>query len=409
MTSDRSENHPSSSAERNRSTENPSNTSFSLSRSRSVALLLGGIALFTIFIAYWAVVAEIVQKQFLDGRSIEYFFPTFFTLGILAIGTVLFLAISRFFIARHLESRGRKKETKLLLSLYSYVVWLLTIILMLSTIFADKSIFVASLGLIGVALTFALQKPILNFVGWLTIVFNKPFSVGDCIEVNNLRGYVSSISTMYSTLQLMRPNTMDKSEMIVTIPNEVILTNPVINLTKRLDVYWDAIDVNITYGSNWRKAETLLYEATLHVMRRFITLPAEQARKDRKRYEGVIALLEEARRKLAKGVLRSALSENIETMRTIERESTEELPLPVVRMGFGDSWINLNVLFLTDVRRVAAMKSEVARGFLAAVEKHDDIQIAFPHLQIVYNSRNTNMRKMPRLNEFDDPREPEVP
>lgn len=371
---------------------------------QNALVVLAVLVVLIVFAAYWALIADIVSDRLVAGHSLEEFVAPSINVLLLLLGSFIFLSITRYFIARHLESRGRKRETKAVLTLYSYIVWVLTLFLILAMVFKDLAIFVTSLGLIGVGLTFALQKPILNIVGWLTIVINRHFRVGDCIQVGEHRGFVTAIHSMHTSIQLLRPNTMDKSEMVVTIPNETILTTPVVNLTKRMELYWDALTIQITYESNWRKAETLLYGATLHVMRRFVTIPAEQARKDSKNHSTVIRLLEQARAKLAKGALRESLRDNIETMKTIghQAQTSENLPLPVVRMELSDSGINLNVLFLADIRRVFTMKSEIARGFLAACEKEDDLEIAYPHMQIVYRPGAPRKGSTQKLRDFVD-------
>ncbi len=370
------------------------------SRLAMAALLVAFVILFVVgLVAYSSIIWGLIKEQ-LGGQSFASLVPPLINTIILIFGTLVFLAITRFFIARYLENRGKKKEIKLILTLYSYIVWLLTIILILSTWFKDIGIFLASLGLIGFGLTFALQKPILNFVGWLVLVINKPFNIGDRIEVAGNRGDVISIHAMYTSLQGTRVNSQEKSEQVITFPNEFVLTNPILNYTKRGDLYWDDITIQITYESNWKRAEKVLFDIADGVVKRHIVKPVQAVKNDRKSFEDVLQLLHSASKKLSRGVLKESIQENIETIKTIEQQSGEGIQAPNTRIDLLDSGIGINVLFLTDIRKNRAMRNEIARNFLVATERHSDIELAYPHTQIVYDPRRRGPKNNSRLGEL---------
>jgi len=367
---------------------------------RPFAYFLAAVIVAVMLFLYSALIFDVIFNNILGAPSLENFVPVALNAVFLIIGTWIFLLITKFFIAKHLENRGKKKEIKLILSLYTYVVWTLLIILIASSVFKDFGIFVASLGIIGFGLTLALQKPILNLVGWITVVLNKPFNVGDRIEVSNHRGDVIAINSMYTSMQGTRLNSQEKSEKIITFPNEFILTNPVVNYTKRVELFWEDLTILITYESNWRKAEKILFEITLNVVKKYVTLPVISMKKDKKSFEDALKLLEEASKKLSKGMMKQTIKENIETMKTIEHQNKEDLPDPSVRLQLLDSGIGLNVLFVADIRRITVMRSEIARGFLQELEKHKDIRIAYPHTQIVYDPKNRDMPNSSKMSDF---------
>ncbi len=355
---------------------------------RIVWVFLVSVFLSLLFYFYSHLILEIIFTQFLSGESIATFFPIILNAVFLFIGTWIFLEVTKFFISKYLENKGKKKEIKLIVTLYSYIVWALMLVLIAASLFKDIGLFVASLGLLGFGLTLALQKPILNFVGWLTIVINKPFNVGDRIEVSGHRGDVVAIHTMYSALQGTRLNSQEKSEKIITFPNEFILTYPVINYTKRVDLYWEDMNVTVTFDSNWRKAEKILFDITFAVVKKYVSLPAVSVQRDKKSFEDALKLLEDASKKLSKGFIKESLKENIETMKTIEQQSGATVPEPTIRVDILDSGIGLNVLFQVDIRRIRVMRGEIGRGFLSEISKHSDIKIAYPRMHIVYDGQN---------------------
>lgn len=366
-------------------------------------VLVGLLLIFLVggLFVYSKLILQIISDHFLSGTSFLVLVPVIVNTAVLIVGTLIFLAVTKFLIAKHLENRGKKKEIKLILTLYSYVVWGLTIILILSTWFKDIGIFVASLGLIGFGLTFALQKPILNFVGWLTIVVNKPFNIGDRVEVAGNRGDVVAIHTMYTTIQGTRTAlTHEKGEKIITFPNEFVLTNAIINYTKRVEVSFEDLTIQITYESNWKKAEKLLYNAADEIVKKFVMVPVQSIKKDPKRFEDVIGLLEAASGKLSRGLLKQTIRENIESMKALEQQSKEEIPEPSTRIMLMDSGIGINVLFPADVRKSTTMKSEISRRFLLDAAKHNDIETAYPHMQVVYDPRRRNAKNNSSLRDL---------
>ena len=364
------------------------------------------VAILAIILVYSSLILEIVSTNFFDGNSITNYLPLITQVGFLVFGTWVFLTVTKYFISKHLENRGKKKEIKMIVSLYSYVVWGLMLVLIASTLVKDLGIFLASLGLIGFGLTLALQKPILNFVGWLILVLKKPFNLGDRIEVSGFRGDVVGISIMHTTMQGTRLNSHEKSEQTITIPNELILTTPVMNYTKRFDFYWDDITFVVTYDSNWKKAEGILFDIASKTTKKYVTIPVRSGKGDKKELEDAIMLLKEASKKLSKGILKESLKEKIETMKTIEHQAIEEPPAPHIRVDALDSGIGLNALYLADIRSIRHMKTEITKGFLSEIQKQNDVHIAYPHMQVIYDQKNHQPRLNKKLSEFGEKQEP---
>ena len=367
-------------------------------------ILFAVIVTVVFFYLYGTLIARLITEGLGEGGSLQNLLPVIATTAFIIIDTQIFLMISRFVISKYLESRGRKRQAKAILALYTYVVWLFMIVVLVTSIFKDVGAILTSLGLIGFGITFALQKPIMNFVGWLTVVITHPFTIGDRIEVQGIRGDVISIHTMYTRLQATRADTLEKSEKIVTVPNEQILTNPVINYSRRGDVFWDDITIGITYESNWRKASEILQNVTENTSRKYLKNGIPVTQEEKKSWQEAVSLLRGASKKLKRGILRQAVKEQIEIMKSAESKSEMEMPKPNVQLQFADSSINLNVLYATDLRSVRASKNEITRGFLEETEKRSDIEIAYPHMQVVY-SKNQRMPRpgIPNLKKWENP------
>jgi small conductance mechanosensitive channel len=109
---------------------------------------------------------------------------------------------------------------------------------------------VAGLSVVGFATSFALQGPLSNYAAGATLIFTKPFKVGDIIEVAGETGVVEDMTLPRTLLR-----TVDKT--LVVIPNKHIIGEVIHNYSadKRVD-----IKVGIAYKANADKAIGLLRE-----------------------------------------------------------------------------------------------------------------------------------------------------
>ena len=87
------------------------------------------------------------------------------------------------------------------------------------------STFVAGLGLGGVAIAFAAKDALSHLLGGLTIIIEKPFTLGDWILTPDVEGTVEEI-----TFRSTRIRTF--SQALVTMPNATIANGPITNWSK---------------------------------------------------------------------------------------------------------------------------------------------------------------------------------
>ncbi len=97
---------------------------------------------------------------------------------------------------------------------------LLGVITALGTVGVDVSAMVASLGLTGFALGFALKDTISNLLSGVLILLYQPFNIGHKIKVAGHEGKVKSIDLRYTELE-------SAGERIL-IPNSKLFTDPLV-------------------------------------------------------------------------------------------------------------------------------------------------------------------------------------
>ena len=99
---------------------------------------------------------------------------------------------------------------------------------------------IAGLGISGLALALAAKDTISNFFGALTVLLDRPFKVGDWVDVGNSQGEVIEINLRTTLIRT-------GIDTIITIPNANLVSTPVENYGKRRWRRWQTMvhfDIN---------------------------------------------------------------------------------------------------------------------------------------------------------------------
>ena len=109
---------------------------------------------------------------------------------------------------------------------FGSIVFLIGLSISLNVMSLDKAVasMLAGAGLVGLAIGFAFQDLIINFISGVIIAFKQPFNQGDLIST---KGYVGMIKKMNFRAIMME--TSDGKW--VVIPNRVVLEDAIINYT----------------------------------------------------------------------------------------------------------------------------------------------------------------------------------
>ena len=116
------------------------------------------------------------------------------------------------------------------------------------------TVFAFAGGALAIGLGFGMQNLLKNFVSGLIILFERPFRVGDVLDVGGQRGAVTGVGLRASVLQLW-----DGTETL--IPNSALLENNLTNWTYSNRKVRFAVTVGVAYGSDPRRVTELLSEA----------------------------------------------------------------------------------------------------------------------------------------------------
>ncbi len=120
------------------------------------------------------------------------------------------------------------------------------------------------LGLLSAGIAIALQDLIINLAGWGYILWQRPFKVGDRIEIGPLMGDVIDIGLVeFIMLEIGhtdggRINAEQSTGRLIHVPNGQVFRESLVNAHQGVPFIWNEIPVLITFESNWEKAKGIL-------------------------------------------------------------------------------------------------------------------------------------------------------
>jgi small conductance mechanosensitive channel len=247
-------------------------------------------------------------------------------LGILLVAALV-QAVVRPVLRRVLRSWTRADAFA---ALTGIVIWLVAISAALSVMVGDPRTLLGSVGLIGLALSWALQAPIESFTAWLLNSFRSYYRVGDRIGVGDVFGDVFRIDFLTTTVwEAGGPGKpvqgAQPTGALVTFPNSEVLRANVVNYTRDFPYVWDEVEVSVTNQSD------LVYLGA--VLRRVahVVVGAEMAEPIR-RYRSMLQ--------------RAALDLDV----------SEE---PQIYFSQTDTWTNATIRYLVDARRRRSAASDL--------------------------------------------------
>jgi small conductance mechanosensitive channel len=162
-----------------------------------------------------------------------------------------------------------KAVTKIIEGSAYMVALFVTIFAVLSILDLEKTVtsLLAGAGVIGLALGFAFQEIASNFVSGIFIAFQKPFKIGDIIQIDSLLGTITNIELRTTTVETFQG-------LEVLVPNKRLFTETVTNLTftpkRRVDV-----EIGVSYATPLKEVDQIVREAVKDIRHRMYDRPIE--------------------------------------------------------------------------------------------------------------------------------------
>ena len=190
--------------------------------------------------------------QRMSEKGIDLLLQLLLAIVIWIVGSYLIKTFKKVII-KSMEKKGVDPSLKSFLgSLITAVLYVMLVIITISTIVGQTSSLVAVLGAAGLAIGLALQGSLSNFAGGVLIIIFRPFNVGDFIEMGSMSGTVKEIQIFQTFL-----DTPDNKR--VVIPNGQLSNNSLINYTRtptrRIDMKF-----SVGYNSDIKLVRNLIEE-----------------------------------------------------------------------------------------------------------------------------------------------------
>ena len=156
-------------------------------------------------------------------------------------------------IAKAFTKRGADATlTSFIQSLVTAVLWIILIMVMISTLGINTTSLAALLAAGGMAIGMAMSGTVQNFAGGLILLAFKPFKAGDYIEAQGYAGVVQAINIVSTKIL-----TVDNREII--IPNGALSNGNINNYSARTLRRVD-LKIGLPYGCDANEVRTALMD-----------------------------------------------------------------------------------------------------------------------------------------------------
>lgn len=152
------------------------------------------------------------------------------------------------------DSRTGQHLATLVKNIAAVVLFALGVMAVLSIWQVSITPLLASAGIIGAAVAFASKDTIANFLGGVSVLIDRPYSVGHYIILDGgERGEVVDIG-----LRSTRIKTRD--DVLVTVPNSIMANSKIVNESAPISRFRIRIPVGVAYGTDIHRVEKLLLD-----------------------------------------------------------------------------------------------------------------------------------------------------
>lgn len=242
------------------------------------------------------------------------------------------------------EDKRRRHNLRNLLRL---VFGVLAVIVVFGVVTRDWVSVLFSLGVLGFAVTFALQQPLFSLIGWLYIMVKRPYQVGDRIAIEEMRGDVVSIDFFVTEVWEIDGDLVSSNQpsgRIVTVPNSTVLSSHVVNFYgEGVQYVWNELSIQVAYETDLTFASDLMVQ-------------------------------------VATDLLGDEMAEHVAEYRDRLSETPVELDVnegPSVNVVQGESWVELRLRYLVHPRRGTRVRNALYEDILERFNDHPE-RVMFP-------------------------------
>ena len=151
----------------------------------------------------------------------------------LLLGIFAAKLLTRLVLAALRKTKLEKSAYSLLAPILRWTLYVLVGLTVISWLGIDVTGIVALAGVLTLAISLAVQNALTNVMGGITVLYTKPFTAGDFVEIAGRSGTVREVGLTYTKLA-----TADNK--IVFLPNSEVVSAEIVNFsasgTRRVDI-----------------------------------------------------------------------------------------------------------------------------------------------------------------------------
>ncbi len=289
-----------------------------------------------------------------------------FDIGLFIVVVLVISLVFKLLTKKYIKDNERFYMANKAINLINFI---LIVIILLFSYIENVSYFVTVLGFASAGIAIAMKDLFMSMLGWMVIVFGGSFHVGDRIKVQKdglpYVGDIIDISLLRITIleDITYTTYVEnrRSGRVIFIPNNYVFTTLIANYTHgTLKTVWDGIDLTITFDSNHKKAMYIIKGITQKYSKGYTDIARRSLNKLRSQY--------------------SLKNTNIE---------------PRIYSFLEPHGLTISTWYMTNSYAALTLRSTISADIVDAINKEDDIKIAYPTQTI--DVRHTNKRMPPDI------------
>jgi small-conductance mechanosensitive channel len=150
------------------------------------------------------------------------------------------------------KDRLSPQSEQLVIRTVYYIAVLILLVTLLNEFGFHLSAILGAAGIFGVAIGFASQTSFSNIISGIFLISEKPFKVGDVVQVSSNIGTIESIDLLSIKLK-----TSDNR--FIRVPNETMIKTEVINIT-RYPIRRADVNITVSYSDDLQKVRDVLLD-----------------------------------------------------------------------------------------------------------------------------------------------------
>lgn len=175
------------------------------------------------------------------------------TAGGVLVGAIIVSIIVKFAVRTALSRRIDSALAELISRLLGYVIVVIGVVYSLESLGVAIGPVLGALGIAGIALAFAFQDILENFVAGILLQLKRPFTYGDQVSIDDYEGTVQSVDSRLVTIRTPDGET-------VMIPSATVIKANINNYTQ-FGRRRTTVPVGVAYGTDLELAQQVLTDA----------------------------------------------------------------------------------------------------------------------------------------------------